>query len=114
MSIVAIDTALSTRAHFLCQRLALALKGNAMKNSKKFMLGALLVVATSAWVAGPSLAGGKSTSPPAQVKKTYNSGQSTTGYTQANPCCNSTGHPTSGGGSSNKTFGPAGLKQYGK
>lgn len=85
-----------------------------MKNSKKFMLGTLLVVATSAWVAGPSLAGGKSTSPPAQVKKTYNSGQSTTGYTQANPCCNSTGHPTSGGGSSNKTFGPAGLKQYGK
>jgi hypothetical protein len=46
------------------------------------------------------------------VKKTYNSGQSTTGYTQANPV-GSGGYANQGGGTSNKTWGPAGLKQSG-
>jgi hypothetical protein len=78
-----------------------------MKTSKTLMLATIFSFA----VASTSLAG--DTPPPAPAKKTYNSGQSTTGYTQANPCCNSTGHPTSGGGSSNKTWGPAGLQQGG-
>jgi hypothetical protein len=48
-----------------------------MKTSKTFVLAALFSFAVaSPWVAGTSLAGG----PAATVKKSYNSGQSTTGY----------------------------------
>jgi hypothetical protein len=64
-----------------------------MKTSKTIMLATLFSFAlASPWVAGTSLAGGKSsTPPPAQVKKTYNSGQSTTGYTAAQGSPGTTG-----------------------
>jgi len=59
-----------------------------MKTSKTIILATIFSFAVaSPWLVGTSLAGGKSTNtpPPAQAKKTYNSGQSTTGYTKANP-----------------------------
>jgi len=60
-----------------------------MKTSKTFVLAALFSFAVaSPWVAGTSLAGGPKaggTPPAATVKKSYNSGQSTTGYTAACP-----------------------------
>jgi hypothetical protein len=77
-----------------------------MKTSKTLMLATVFSFA----VASTSLAG--DTPPPAQAKKTYNSGQSTTGYTKANPV-GSGGYANSGGGTSNKTWGPAGLQQGG-
>jgi hypothetical protein len=91
-----------------------------MKTSKTIILAATFFLAVaSPWVAGTSLAGGKSTNtpPPAQVKKTYNSGQSTTGYTQAAPLSGYSKSCTGGvcgaappGGHS----GGSGLQQYPK
>jgi len=82
-----------------------------MKTSKTLMLAAVFSFAVaSAWVAGVSLAGAQTTPPPAKVKKTYNSGQSTTGYTQANPV-NSNGFPAGGNWGNTKNGGVPGLKQ---
>jgi len=77
-----------------------------MKASKTFMLAAIFSFAVAcAWIAGAQAGDNKgggsttTTAPPpppppgnkATTTKTYNSGQSTTGYTKANP-------PTPGGG----------------
>jgi hypothetical protein len=91
-----------------------------MKTSKVLVLAAVFSFAVaSAWMTGAQAGDQKGTTtapPPATTtqgkqttKKTYNSGQSTTGYTKASPCCDYGGTPLNwgpglqqGGGKSGK------------
>jgi len=79
-------------------------KGCAMKTSKVLVLAAVFSFAVaSAWITGAQPAGAQPTATTptpggkSTTKKTYNSGQSTTGYTHATPV-NKNGYPTDGSG----------------
>ncbi len=86
-----------------------------MKTSKTLRLAAVFCFAlANMWIAvqpADAQSGGSGSSGKATVKKTYNSGQSTTGYTKANPVSSGTG--SSVGAYPAGNFGTPGLQQGG-